>query len=452
MSMFLAAKPIRLPAVARGGRERDRWPAKVLGSLFLVSVLGWVGCSKPKDLSHVVTLSCWGDTDEYNILSKLTKEFEARNPGWTVEIQRTPYNDYITKLLTQSAGGSLPDVLFMGVDEALQFYPRGLLEPLDAYMAADKDFHLSDYYAQSLEPFHFKGKLWVLPRDFGTISVVYYNKDLFKEAGLPYPKDGWDWDEFLKDAKALTRKDASGRVTCWGFMDDWVNPDPWVYSMGVGWVDDYRNPRKWNFGDERLVRGLQFRADLTAKYHVTPGMADRTQMGGTSGADFFLNGQAAMFFSGIWKTPYLRQGQKFDWDVAMFPKGPTGKRGFWLGSACYGISSGSSRKEMAWKLIRFLTGETAERAFATAGFAVPALRKVAESKAFLDDQRPLNKGMILKSIPYGVWYPFATNWLELRNSLISPELDKVWAGEETAAQACPKIQKALQEHPLKGIN
>lgn len=406
--------------------------------LCLGAVLGWMtGCAiKPKDMSHTLTLSCWGDTEEYTILIGLIKSFEAQNPSWNIEIQRTPYNDYITKLLTQSAGGFLPDVLFMGVDEALQFYPRGLLEPLDAYMAADKDFHLEDYYSQSLEPFHFKGKLYVLPRDFGTISVVYYNQDLFRQAGLAFPTDDWNWNRFLADAKALTKRDVSGKVICWGFMDDWVNEDPWVYSMGAYWVDDYKKPTHWRFDDPNLIRGIQYRADLTIKYRVAPSNADRTQMGGTSAADFFLNGQAAMFFSGIWKTPYLRQGQKFKWDVAMFPKGPTGKRGFWLGSACYGLSAFSKHKEMGWKLIRFLTGEEAEKTFAAAGFAVPALRPVAESKAFLDDQPPLNKGMILKSIPYGVWYPFATNWLEVRDGIIRPALDRVWSGKETAAQAC----------------
>src|SRR5580658_2146188 len=142
-----------------------RCPA-LLGAVCMAALWSGTGCAnRTKDMSHTVVLSCWGDTQEYTILSGLLKSFEAQNPGWHVEIQRTPYEDYITKLLTQSAGGFLPDVLFMGVDEALQFYPRGLLEPLDAYMAADKDFHLGDYYPQSLEPFRFKGKFYVIPRD-----------------------------------------------------------------------------------------------------------------------------------------------------------------------------------------------------------------------------------------------------------------------------------------------
>ena len=426
------------------------WRFRVLPALaFLILVTG-DGC-KLKDRSHTLALSCWGDTQEYEILSDLTRKFEAQNPGWTVEIQRTPYDDYITKLLTQSAGGLLPDVLFMGVDEALQFYPRGLLEPLDAYMDSDKDFHLEDYYSQSLEPVHFKGRIYAVPRDFGTISVVYYNEDLFQKAGLPPPTDDWDWGRFLFDAQQLTRRDTSGRVTCWGFMDDWVNPDPWVYSMGAYWVDDYRNPTRYRLDDPKLAAGIQSRADLSLKYRVAPTQADRTQMGGTSAADFFLNGQTAMFFSGIWKTPYLRQGTKFKWDVAMFPKGPAGKRGFWLGSACYGMSSSSQHKDAAWKLIRFLTDEEAEKTFASTGFAVPALRKVAESPAFLDNRPPLNKGMILKSVPYGIWYPFAGNWKEVKDSVIGPELDKVWAGEETAAEACAKLQKVLLDHPLKRV-
>jgi len=418
---------------------------------FLVLSAG--GCGpKPKDLTHTLVLSCWGDTAEYAILSGLSRKFEALHPGWFVAIQRTPYNEYITKLLTQSAGGLLPDVLFMGVDEALQFYPRGLLEPLDSYMAADKDFHLSDYYAESLEPFHFQGKLYVLPRDFGTISLVYYNKDLFRQAGISPPRDDWNWDEFLADAEALTKRDTSGRTTCWGFVDDWINADPWVYSLGGSWTDSPLHPTRWKFDDPLVAQGLQYRADLTLKYHVAPNEADRTAMGAMGSADYFLNGQAAMFFSGIWKTPYLRQIKNFQWDVAMFPKGPTGKRGFWLGSACYGLSASSKNKPMAWKLIQFMTGEEAESSFAATGFAVPAFRKVAESGIFLDDQPPLNKKMVLKSIPYGVWYPFAANWMESRDGVIKPELDRLWSGQETAREACAKIQKALKNKPPKGID
>ena len=421
--------------------------------LFLCLVFLVAGCGpKPKDLTHTLVISCWGDTAEYTILSSLAKKFEAQNTGWSIAIQRTPYNEYITKLLTQSAGDVLPDVLFMGVDEALQFYPRGLLEPLDAYMEADKDFRLSDYFPESFEPFRFKGKLYVLPRDFGTISLVYYNKDLFEKAGLPFPTDSWNWDEFLADAKALTKRDSSGRTACWGFVDDWINPDPWVYSLGAYWADNARHPTRWKFDDPRVAQGLQYRADLTLKYHVVPNEADRTAMGAMGSADYFLNGQAAMFFSGIWKTPFLRQIKNFKWDVAMFPKGPTGKRGFWLGAACYGLSSSSKNKEMGWKLIKFMTGEEAETTFAGTGFAVPALRKVAESKIFLDDQSPQNKRMILKSIPYGVWYPFAVNWMELKDGVIRPELDRVWNGTETAAEACGKLQKVLRDKPLKGID
>ena len=431
---------------------RDPCASAVKRVFLLLSVLLVVGCgSQSKDSTHTLVISCWGDEAEYAILSGLAKKFGSQNPGWSIQIQRTPYDEYITKLLTQSAGGVLPDVLFMGVDEALQFYPRGLLEPLDAYMEADKDFHLSDYFSESFEPFRFKGKLYVLPRDFGTISLVYYNKDLFERAGLKLPTDDWDWDEFLADARALTKRDASGRTSCWGFVDDWINPDPWVYSLGAYWTDSALHPAHWKFDDPLLARGIQYRADLTLKYHVAPNEADRTAMGAMGSADTFLNGQAAMFFSGIWKTPYLRQIKNFQWDVAMFPKGPTGKRGFWLGSACYGLSSSSKNKEMSWKLIKFMTGEEAERTFAATGFAVPAYRKVAESKAFLDDLPPRNKKMILKSIPFGVWYPFAANWMELKDGVIRPELDRVWSGQETAVSACAKIQKNLKDKPLKGI-
>ncbi len=50
--------------------------------------------------------------------------------------------------------------------------------------------------------------------------------------GVPYPTDDWTIEDFVATAKKVMKKDSSGKVTRWGFIDDWVMPDAWIYDFG----------------------------------------------------------------------------------------------------------------------------------------------------------------------------------------------------------------------------
>jgi multiple sugar transport system substrate-binding protein len=115
----------------------------------------------------------------------------------------------------------------------------------------------------------------------------------------------------------------------------------------------------------------------------------------------------------------------------------------------YGMASTSKHKPEAWKLLKFLSGAEGQRWFSKTGLAQPAIVKVAESKAFLDGQKPLNKKTLLKGMKYGKWEPFAMNWRETYDGVIGPELDRVWNDTETVEQAINKISEELKKHPLK---
>ncbi len=411
----------------------------------LVLALTVLGCAK-RDQNLHLTLSSWGDIQEAALLGQVCRMFEERNPGLKVDLQRVPYNEYTAKLMTQFTTGLAPDVIFVGSNDITEFHPRGMFTSLEGFLQTDREVDRKAYVSQAIERFTFSDGLVALPRDIMTVSCVYVNLDLFRKAGLPPPTDDWNWDAFLHAAQKLTTRDASGNVTCWGFTDEWINPDPWVMSMGGDWVDDGLHPRRYRVGDPAWVKGIQYRADLIHRYKVCPSPSAILALGGGS-VDLFLNGKAAMLLTGIWKSTQLRDIKSFAWDCAMFPKGPTGRRGFVMGVSAYGISSTSKHKAEAWKLLKFLTGEEASRLFARAGFAQPALRKVASSSDFLDDRPPKNKGMLLKALDYGRWEPAALNWREVRNGIIGPALDRVWNGTLNAQEAVKEMTEELRKHP-----
>lgn len=404
------------------------------------------GKNEPANTIHI---SSWGDVDENNILQGLITNFEKLHPDVHVVLDRVPFGDYVDKLLTQFAGNVAPDVIFVSAEHLADFYPRGLLEPLTPYVKADPSVDLKAFYPTLINWYTVNGNIYVIPRDIAPVCVVYYNKAAFDEAGLPYPKDDWTVEQFLADAQKLTKRDAKGNILRWGFVDDWALPEAWIFAFGGDFVDDPHHPTRYTVTDSAFIKGVQFRADLMNKYKVMPNPANLTQQGGVGASDMFQNGSAAMFLSGIWKTPMFRQAKGLQWDIAMFPRVPGVKRAVVGGSSGYGIVSTSKHKQAAWELIAFLSGPDGQKQFASTGLVQPALKKVAESPAFLDGQDPQNKKMLLKAVAYGVDQPIATNWREVQQGIIFPALDKVWMEEETADEAVSKLNEELKKHPLQ---
>ena len=416
-----------------------------LGCLgLLLAVLG-MGCAKSG--SDAIKISSWGDPKENAILTDLVNDFQKAHQDIKVELQRVPWGEYKTKLMTSVSAGIAPDVIFVSTDDVATFCQKDILEPLDDYAKAD-NFSTSDFFTTVLDRFTVGGHLYVIPRDISPICLVYYNKKAFDAAHLSYPTDDWNWKELLADAKALTKVDASGKTTQWGYTEDWPMVEAWAYSAGGRWVDNPQNPNQYTFNTQAFVEGLQFRADLIMKHKVTPGPSNMTAMGGLGASDLFTNGSAAMLLSGMWKVPSFRDIKEFDWDVVMFPKGPTGQRGFQNGGSGYGILKASKNKKKAWELVKYISGAIGEKKMANLGLAQPALKSVAESSAFLDGQKPVNKKMLNAAVSYAIYDPRASNWAEIRGGSITPVLDQIWIEKITAAEAVAKIAENLKDKPL----
>ena len=87
--------------------------------------------------------------------------------------------------------------------------------PFDVVKTADDKAWLAGFYPAFMVNSQTGGKTWGIPFQRSTI-VLYWNKDLFKEAGLDPNKPPANWDEMVEYAQKLTKGDASGKVTQWG--------------------------------------------------------------------------------------------------------------------------------------------------------------------------------------------------------------------------------------------
>jgi len=417
-------------------------------ALFLGLLLfGPLGCLKN---SGKVTLSCigWGGVEENKIVQSAIDDFKKAHPDVEVVLQRAPYGDYITKILTDFSANQAPDVMAINAEQMSSFTTRGLFVDLKPYVEKDPTIKLTDFYPEAIDHYTVNGMLTAIPRDIAPVAVIYYNKKKFDEAGLPYPKNDWTYEEFVATAQKLTKKGAGRKITQWGFVDDYPTWDAWVYAFGGTLADDLTHDTRCMLDTPEAIAGAQFRADLIFKYGCTPSPSASTAMGGLGNSDYFINGQVGMFYSGIWMTPRFREIKSFDWDVVEFPLGPKGHRGFPLSATGYGIIRTSKHPDLAYELVKFLAGEVGEKYMAATGLTQPAIKALAQSPVFLDGQQPKSKAFLVDAVKDGHWQPLDPNIAEWK-SHIDSALERVWNGDETAAVALKKATADVNKNFFK---
>jgi multiple sugar transport system substrate-binding protein len=269
--------------------------------------------------------------------------FMQRHPNIEIKAENTPFPQYLQKYTAQAAGNALPDILYVQFAWAQQLIKGGLLRPLDDYIAQQKDFKLEDFTKQSLVSYQREGKLYGVPYDEGP-GNLYYNKDLFDKAGVKYPDDSWDLEMLKQNAIKLTSGEGPNKI--YGLAE---LPSPGNGLMAPGYLFPFgaqylAEPKEDQvlINKPEAVAAMEWWEEVRAKGAV-PNPADTQALAWPA----FQFGKIAMFYEGSWATPPIRENSKFNWDVAIWPKGPKAHNTFSAGS-CYTITRDSKNPDAAW--------------------------------------------------------------------------------------------------------
>lgn len=139
--------------------------------------------------------------------NKVKTDFEAANPNITVEYISAPYGEMVNQVINMAGGGDKVDMIFGEIDWVPGLADSGLTVPITDVLPDD---YLADFYPAVLESFHIDGKAYGLPM-YVSPFVLYYNKDLFEQAGLDPNVPPATYDEMLTYAEKLSAlKDANG--------------------------------------------------------------------------------------------------------------------------------------------------------------------------------------------------------------------------------------------------
>lgn len=269
------------------------------------------------------------------------------HPNVEVTLEPVPYEQYVTKAQTQMAGGNAPDILWWDAFAAEPLMAKGALKPLDDYM--DRyDVRRTDFLGPLLDAFTYQGKVYGIPKDFSSLAL-FYNKRLFREAGVPLPTDAWTWDDLTRASRAIQSALGPKGVTALALSLDPARWLPFVYQNGGAFFSEDRS--KVVIDSPAAVEAVEFYARL--KHEGLAGLPSDLG-GGWEGGTFSLE-KAAMTISGPWLVDFLdKEAPNVDYGVVRLPAGPEGRANM-LFTVAYVIPATSRNPETAWQLVEYLT-------------------------------------------------------------------------------------------------
>jgi multiple sugar transport system substrate-binding protein len=328
------------------------------------------GGSSGSQSAKALTWGMWiaGNADQA-AWQKVADSADAGQSGLKVTIQGAPFNDYWTKLRTQLSTGSAPCIVSLQSLRAANYTDQ--LLPLDSLAKKNKT-DLTAYDSTALTGMKVDGKLYALPYDTGPY-LMFYNADMFKEAGVAAPKPGWTVSDFEAAGAALKAK---GKTLFASTVED-LGLESSVLAYNGGRVIsedgtlDATNPK--------FEKGLDWLASLVKKGYALPASAD-----GSNDDNEFVSGQAATYSDGPWSLITQKAKAKFTLGVTTLPVGDSTQTTFSAGSG-FGISKQCKYPDQAYKAITSMTSEKTLGQLAAAGRAFPG--RTAVQKDWFDNAK-----------------------------------------------------------------
>ncbi|MEC0231654.1 ABC transporter substrate-binding protein [Paenibacillus alba] len=290
----------------------------------------------------------WDTGDALKIEQDIAKKFEANHPGTNVQVEA--YADGFDQKLAAGFGATNPpDVMYMW---DFPTYHQSL-EPLNSYADGDKDLNKDDFYKGLFNYATIDSKLYGIPAGF-TTRVVYYNKKMFDDAKIPYPKDGWTWDEFQEISKKLTDKAKKQ----YGFgvraENDTYDLQGFVWSNGGSYISDDGKTINGFMNSKATAGAIQMFGDMIKNGSAVLAGGKGQQ----SGEDIFKGGKIAMWESGIWPLESFKEAGIDVGTVEMPAFAGKPVKGV-VAESALSIAKDSKQKDLAWEFIKYYVGSEA---------------------------------------------------------------------------------------------
>ncbi|GAB2567258.1 ABC transporter substrate-binding protein [Gracilibacillus alcaliphilus] len=399
--------------------------------LIVISAVILAGCgTNTGSDDNTLEVALW-DEKISGAVDASIEEFNKEHPDVEVKVTYTPYANYFTKLRTSLGGGSGPDVFWMNGPNFYEYATFGLIKDLEPFIEKDSEFSKDVYFDSVIDLYSHEGHLYAAPY-FSDIVGLFYNKRLFDEAGLDYPDETWTWDDIKEKGELLTNKEAG----IYGYSASVVSNQAGYYNLipQAGGYMINEEKTKSGFDSPETREALHFVKDL-----IDEGIAPTVQTQIESNPrDLFMSGLIAIHpeISVNAEMFYSELGD----DLGVAPL-PAGKEEATITHGIgWAMNGDTEKEELAWELIKHLSGEKGNQFIAETGFSIPAQEDMSD--LWVESIPGLDLQVFIDAQEVAYPYPLSQNTIQWQD-IEQAEIQGAFLGYKSIDEALDNVAKEM---------
>jgi len=366
--------------------------------------------------------------------------FQATEPNVEVELEVIA-GDLIQKLYTMAAAGTTGDVQWIADAHVMNLGDAGVMLDMTPLAEKDETFDASDIYPVMLGLGKWQEKWYMIPWA-ADAPVMYYNKTMLDNAGVPIPEDplkGYTVQEFQLAAAAVHNE--AEQIYGWNSAASWwAIYVPWVNGYGGSFYNEDKT--QCTMDSPEAIEACQAIADFDCKYK-----GGAVPVGAQFGGDPFILGKACFYLMNRFFCKNIRTAQvEFEWDVAVPPRQPV-KHVAGAGTMGPGVSAAAAQRGTewaAWKLASTIAKPATQKHFGRQYLSIPVLQSLAKDPSWYElEPPPANRDVFLEIPKIAITPPnpntpdCGTVYVGETNKYMNEAWDKMRVGCIPAAEALP---------------
>jgi len=344
--------------------------------------------------------------------------------------------DYNAALFNALSAGTAADIFYIPVETAPGIIATGKVLPLDGLIDTGA------FIDSLVEAYTVNGQVYGIAKDFNTLAI-FYNLDLFEEAGVDVPDETDTWATFADKLRGVAALGPDVYGACFPAGFDRFG----AFAFAAGW-EPFDAAGATNLQDPAFVEAVTWYTDL-----VREGVAIQPSdigQGWTGGC--FATDDVGVAIEGAWILGFLRnEAPNLQYGATFMPIGPSGERGNFLYTVAYGINADSPHRDAALRVLAALTSPEAQQWVLEQGLAIPSRADLADNAFFLEGTPEASaNAIVFQGADAGNVLGFqfgriGTDWM----TPVNAALVSVMTGQSTVDAALAEAQRDLDALTLR---
>jgi len=400
---------------------------RLLTGLALVPL---TGCGRSRAKTTIRFWNGFTGPDGSTML-QLVRRFNEANPDVTVLMQRMDWNTFYNKLFVAGLGGRAPEVFVLHTRALLRFARAGFAAPLEPLLA---DFPTNDIDPNVWKAAQVGEAHYGLPLDVHAMGM-YYNKKLFREAGLDPEKPPTTREAFVDAIRRMKKPGKNGQPDQWGYV--FTNFETCTYTFLRQFGGEVFTP---DFSRCTLTRPENIEALKFCRSLIVEGLVPSPE--NFDSWIGFRQGRVGMVFEGIYMLADLQNQQDLEFGGAPVPQVASTKA-VWADShnLCLKADLPEKTREAAWRFMRFLSDNSVDWA---AGGQIPTRPSLRATERFKALTVPSAFAQQVPIVRYHPQIPFIFEYLTEYNNAMERILRGRATPEEALGAAETRINAVLE--------